>query len=158
MFLKRNCSLGQLVIYPQQRIINLFLTNNLEGKYVLRPTTINNFISIIYRMYQNICVILDGNSEHTAHEWRKIDLFGKKSDLWLLSNLSNAVNRLNNRDCYLRARLISELPSKGFFPIILTQFLALWKRFWSTFRVAVEVIKSLKVNELSVYTRTRYSD
>ena len=50
--------------------------------------------------------ILDGNSERVAHASRKTCLFGeKKIDLWLLSILSNALNKLNNRDGSLRAHL-----------------------------------------------------
>ena len=36
---------------------------------------------------QTMVNILDGYSDHVAHAWRKMGLFGeKKSDLWLLSN------------------------------------------------------------------------
>ena len=37
-----------------------------------------------------------GNLEHLSYVWKK------KSDLWLLSFLSNAIKRSNNRDCYVR--------------------------------------------------------
>ena len=30
------------------------------------------------KTYRNIVLILDGNSEHVAHAWRKIGIFGKK--------------------------------------------------------------------------------
>ena len=39
------------------------------------------------------------HSEHVAHAWKKIGLFGeKKSDLCLLSILSNDIHRSNNSD------------------------------------------------------------
>ena len=31
------------------------------------------------KTYRNIVLILDGNSEHVAHAWRKIGIFGKKN-------------------------------------------------------------------------------
>ena len=30
-------------------------------------------------------IILEGNTEHVAHTWRKLGIFGEKNDLWLLS-------------------------------------------------------------------------
>ena len=48
-------------------------------------------------------LILDGKSEHVAHAWRKIGVYGgKKSDLWPHSIESNALNRSNNSD-YVRS-------------------------------------------------------
>ena len=44
-------------------------------------------------------LILDVNSEHIAHAWRKI------GRLWLLSFSSNALNRSKHRDCSLPAHL-----------------------------------------------------
>ena len=39
-----------------------------------------------------ILLILDGNSVHGAHAWKKKVFFEKGSDSWLLSTLSNALN------------------------------------------------------------------
>ena len=47
-------------------------------------------------------IILDGNSKHVEQAWRKIGLFGEKSDLWLVSIKSNASHKSNNLDCSLR--------------------------------------------------------
>ena len=49
-------------------------------------------------------LLLDGNSEHVAHAWRKIDLFGEKNPVFDCS-CSDALNRSNDKDCSLSAYL-----------------------------------------------------
>ena len=51
------------------------------------------YIGILHGTY-----ISDDSSEHVAHAWRKMGLFGEKSHLWLLSILPNAFNRSNNKN------------------------------------------------------------
>ena len=54
-------------------------------------------------------LIVDGNSDHAAHEWRKIGLFEeKKSDLWLLSDQMPLSDQIKEIAPYVH---ISELPS-----------------------------------------------
>ena len=49
-------------------------------------------------------LILDGNSDFVARAWRKIDIFGEKSDLHDYSQSNRALNRSNNRDFSLYVR------------------------------------------------------
>ena len=51
-------------------------------------------------------LVLNGNSEHVAHAWRKIDLFGGKNPICETSpSAKNALYWSNNQDHSKRAHL-----------------------------------------------------
>ena len=51
-------------------------------------------------------LIADGHSEHVAHACRKTGISEKENNRFVTAlDLSNALNRSNNRNCYLLAHL-----------------------------------------------------
>jgi len=53
----------------------------------------------------NMVLMVDGNSEHVAHAWRKIGLFEENKNRFVTAlDLTNA-SRSNHRDCSLHAHL-----------------------------------------------------
>ena len=56
-----------------------------------------------FLLIPSMVLIFEGNSEHVAHAWREIGVFGQKNRC--VTSLNLIKYRSNNKDCYLRAHL-----------------------------------------------------
>ena len=63
-----------------------------------------DYLFSVFSSISAMVLILDGNSDFVARAWRKIDIFGEKSDLHDYSQSNRALNRSNNRDFSLYVR------------------------------------------------------